>query len=1346
MDNFFDNDPWTSVADERAQRKKAPKNLSPGATKDVQKGKKPVPPKRRSQDLHSASSVISKEVEKKKIKTVGLPKAQASIKGYFNTVPVVPKAIPGTAVLSKVPPAMSLKPKPPSPTMLVTTMNPPSPIIHNYDNNIAKQLNKINKNINRSASNSPMFDQPSKPKSPKSAVVTESKDITAGTVGTKMTVDGVIPTHTVKPADVIPKTTVVTTGSKPANLTHKGTLRNKSSEHISMPRGSVTKASSTVKDPPTSTKGTPNPVIIKPSRLQQSQSSVQNGTTVTPGQQLSGHELHQNLERAASSISVASAKEDKHQTAYAAYPKRGEYQPMRKPSPAESATAQAQRSSQTRAPWSPRGGSRTLARAMRGRLGRGGGRDDHMGRSPLSGRSIFHSRSIEPEYSRLQESGDGPSDIGTYRKAFAALESFDKTQSDQSSSVYSKPSDSTKPRVAERISKKDRTQMQESSPADQRDRTSVGESPNKGQELLGGDNGMEQRNVTVSKQFPRLYPFEEEDLVSKPTAERPTNSALPGNADYRGGVDYPTYQGRYSPRFPLTEDGYIPYPPTFPQSPYAYHKASFRPVLAPASTEASEDREVARRNRQIPSSRFKTPETDDEESTSHQPSRSSSSSVSHPLYTEISHYTGQVDTSSMGHDLSMESAEGQEDEEPVHQGPIVDTTNELPDDHDFHPQTDGASAATEPQSNSLPASDNRQGINYSSSDDDSSSGSDDSDGGAERETRCPSPERPVFYRYDVVVNIPKNNNPTETVANLIADVMQILVGVDQDIILYPYRATYELPPLLSAETLIHLGNDLHKYVDKGKFDRFSARAVPNCRLSIALGSGRQPVDLCGQARDQLHSFNMQMYPKLLNYPAVVRAGFLLYSHKHHHSESFQEALPKYISRPVASKWRRAATTIDLHQADYATTNGKQAFIPSAICFECQEQDLALVRAQLQALYPLQPKPDRFDYPREAKATFCNTYNRYELDQVDEQSKETAKQLWHIQLLANQRERYVSFAHLLKKARHYARKVVIEGIDFLPVRRFLLDMTVPYTDSRGEHPSLFTSVDDVLPFDSSTRDYGVTFRPQHAKYAQNVIENLAMHFEYRCGCSRDYILKVFKSEHIQMMRGKRWHVEHEKAFDPKNTQEGLSAIDLSLAMTEFNLDITVVLQDAAMAGSRAAATTEGDGVSAPREASNASQQLSMLNSITTFRAPDEEMAESDANSQSAIPAARPTPNNPYAWTSRPGATATRISHVSPSTAGTSTTRASVDTPTTQTALVQEDSSLTTTTEPIGITEAQLNNLLAAHDRKWQAKLAVEVALRVAEHDELNRKTHLERRIRLNQTRDQTARLHGGGQVP
>jgi hypothetical protein len=488
-------------------------------------------------------------------------------------------------------------------------------------------------------------------------------------------------------------------------------------------------------------------------------------------------------------------------------------------------------------------------------------------------------------------------------------------------------------------------------------------------------------------------------------------------------------------------------------------------------------------------------------------------------------------------------------------------------------------------------------------------------------------------------------------------------------------------------------------------------------------------------------YNMQMYPKLLNYPSVVRVGFLLYSHKYHHSEKFQDALEKYILHPVASKWRRAAATINLHLADTVSVAGKAAIIPSAICIECREHDLALVRSELQHIYPLRPRQYRFSYPRQVKSSFCNTFNRFELDQVDEQSQDIAKSLWHIQLLTNQRERYASIAHLLRKPKYYECHVMLEGKPFPSVRRLLLEMLVPYKDSRGKHASLFTSCDDVIPYDSTILDVGMTFRPQNTKYAQNAVENLALHFHHRCCCPKEYLQKVFKTSHLLMMRSKQWHDEHQKAYDPKHMQEGLSASELSHTMAEFNLDISVVLQDAVMAISRTAAVQDGKGVSVPQAASNASQQISILNSITTFRAADEEMEETLAIDQIPQASAQPAQNTPQAWALRHVVAATNNSIVLPTTAVTTLTSQS-NASTTQTTPAQEDSSLTMSTEHVGMSEAQIQRLLADHDKKWQAKMKLEID-RLAKQTTTPNTQPKPRRTRRPRNRVQTAHQHGGG---
>ncbi len=268
-------------------------------------------------------------------------------------------------------------------------------------------------------------------------------------------------------------------------------------------------------------------------------------------------------------------------------------------------------------------------------------------------------------------------------------------------------------------------------------------------------------------------------------------------------TDFSKNHGRYSPRFQATEDGYVPYPPMSPQRPTATTNAPFDAVFPQSSEEGSEDSEVKQRNKKSSDS------TDDDDSEGNQTSKSSSSKASLPP--SISHSATQADTSSMGNDLSMEIAEEQDDEEQDDEydpdGPIVDMINAGPVDDDIPPHKDDASAATEPQSNSFLTSANHYD-NDGDPSDSSSSGSDDSVEMAERERQCPQPGRPFFHRYDVVVNIPKNSNPTETVATLIADVWNILMGIDVDVILYPYRASYELPALASPDALLMLGGGI----------------------------------------------------------------------------------------------------------------------------------------------------------------------------------------------------------------------------------------------------------------------------------------------------------------------------------------------------------------------------------------------------------------------------------------------------------------------------------------------------------------------------------------------------------
>jgi hypothetical protein len=84
-------------------------------------------------------------VEKKKVKTVKKPAVQTEITGFFHLGQTSTiKATPGTAVVSKKQPPMSLKPRAMSPT---TAPPPAQPTAKkytndNYDDNISKIIIK----------------------------------------------------------------------------------------------------------------------------------------------------------------------------------------------------------------------------------------------------------------------------------------------------------------------------------------------------------------------------------------------------------------------------------------------------------------------------------------------------------------------------------------------------------------------------------------------------------------------------------------------------------------------------------------------------------------------------------------------------------------------------------------------------------------------------------------------------------------------------------------------------------------------------------------------------------------------------------------------------------------------------------------------------------------------------------------------------------------------------------------------------------------------------------------------------------------------------------------------------
>jgi hypothetical protein len=332
------------------------------------------------------------------------------------------------------------------------------------------------------------------------------------------------------------------------------------------------------------------------------------------------------------------------------------------------------------------------------------------------------------------------------------------------------------------------------------------------------------------------------------------------------------------------------------------------------------------------------------------------------------------------------------------------------------------------------------------------------------------------------------------------------------------------------------------------------------------------------------------------------------------SDTFQEALQKRISVPIAVKWRRATSKWDLHQSDSAAIDGKTPFIPAAIQIECQESDLPLVRKQLKSLYPLQPRENRMTYPCGIRLSFAFAYNYGEFDRVPEESIATVRSLWHIQKYANMRIRSATINSILRHASKFQDQLYIKQpsgtLKECPsIKDTILAFTLPYKDNRGQSAPVFDSCELVQSPRGLVSEIWVTYRPQHAKYAFNALENMCLHVLNRSPHgSQAYIEKVFKKPHRMATSNKQWHEAHLMAYDQVYVQEGFSSQELADSLAEFSLDMEVVLQADAFKHMSKNVSKVDEG-SAPHANTNDSQQLSALNSITTLRS-DEESESSE----------------------------------------------------------------------------------------------------------------------------------------
>lgn len=279
---------------------------------------------------------------------------------------------------------------------------------------------------------------------------------------------------------------------------------------------------------------------------------------------------------------------------------------------------------------------------------------------------------------------------------------------------------------------------------------------------------------------------------------------------------------------------------------------------------------------------------------------------------------------------------------------------------------------------------------------------------------CSAPTKPYFWRVDLVVDIPTNTDATLTAAQVSSTTLNVLQTCDNSTILYPYKVSYNRPAINNPAALLTLSDEeLEKYVDKGHFARYPMKATPKCRFALFLGSISEIPNLVKQAKELLTPHSVQLWVRALNYPSIGRAGFLVYLHKYHLSDTFENELQLKTKFDLSMKWRRATVKWDLYSTDSEAEAGKRPFIPAAIMIECKEQELSLVRTILTRIYPMIKREDRFTYPCGIRLMFGHSYNPHEFERIQDESFENVKALWHIQKLANMRIRSASVHHIIR---------------------------------------------------------------------------------------------------------------------------------------------------------------------------------------------------------------------------------------------------------------------------------------------------------------------------------------------
>jgi hypothetical protein len=324
----------------------------------------------------------------------------------------------------------------------------------------------------------------------------------------------------------------------------------------------------------------------------------------------------------------------------------------------------------------------------------------------------------------------------------------------------------------------------------------------------------------------------------------------------------------------------------------------------------------------------------------------------------------------------------------------------------------------------------------------------------------------------------------------------------------------------------------------------------------------------------------------------VEAGFFPMSHPHQMSEVFIMELRKELKRPIGLEWRKAVPSIDLSDDDAKPGTNGRVDIPAAITVECRDGDEPAIRQRLTELFPAIPRADRFTYLCGMRLAFIHAYNPKEKDTVLPESRDNVARAWSLQKSANSRLRTASLNGIVRHPASFDRTITMDYDNkrMHSLKNAILSLKVPYIDTRGQYASVFESAEytrrRVLQKWENPELF-VVFLPQHEKYASNVIDNLALHINHQLGAPEEYLNLVFHKVHVRQQATRTWNKEHKKVFSQAHMSAAISDQHMAHHFADLNLDMSLVLQDAA----KKATTSGGKGGGSIPKASE-SQHLSI----------------------------------------------------------------------------------------------------------------------------------------------------------